>query len=127
MSQALVIDDNVKNVNVLSRLLAAEGLTALQVTNPANLDTVLEEATDLKVIFLDLEMPGVDGYQVLNHLKADARFEAVPVVAYTVHVSEIKVAHQNGFDSFIGKPVDSDKFPGQLARILSGEGVWETA
>jgi two-component system, cell cycle response regulator DivK len=62
----------------------------------------------------------------LEKLKADARYQQVPIVAYTVHVSEINVAYQRGFDSFIGKPVDPDRFPGQLARILRGEAVWET-
>lgn len=125
-SQAVIIDDNPKNVNVLARLLSNEGLSSVQITNPAKLKVALEHAEDIKVIFVDLEMPGMDGYQILNQLKADVRFQSVPVLAYTVHVSEINVAHERGFDGFLGKPLDADNFPGQLARILSGEPVWET-
>jgi hypothetical protein len=47
-------------------------------------------------------------------------------VAYTVHVSEINTVYQMGFHSFLGKPLDSDLFPDQLARILRGERVWAT-
>jgi two-component system, cell cycle response regulator DivK len=71
-------------------------------------------------------MPGLNGYQVIEALKADARFASVPFVAYTVHISEIQAAHQRGFDGFLGKPLNADKFPDQLARILKGEQVWET-
>jgi two-component system cell cycle response regulator DivK len=71
-------------------------------------------------------MPGLNGYDVLAQLRTDMLFQTVPVVAYTVHVSEINAAHEKGFDSFIGKPLDPDRFPDQLARILRGEPVWET-
>ncbi len=123
---ALVIDDNIKNVNVLARLLSEQSVSSTQITNPRLLDSILADEGSVDVIFVDLEMPGLNGFDVLEKLKADARYQQVPVVAYTVHVSEITVAHQRGFDSFIGKPIDPDRFPQQLARILRGEGVWET-
>lgn len=128
MSQphALIIDDNSKNVMVLANMLADESVTNTHVTNPHQLDAAINTLTQVNVVFLDLEMPGINGYEVLEKLKADARFEGVPVVAYTVHVSEIHNASQLGFDSFLGKPLDADKFPGQLQRILRGEAVWET-
>ena len=126
-SQALIIDDNMKNLNVLARLLSDEGFSSIQVAHPSQLDAALAKVDDLRIVFLDLELPNVDGYQILQHLKSDARFQGIPVIAYTVHVSEMNVAHQHGFDGFIGKPIDSDRFPDQLARIFSGEGVWETA
>ncbi len=124
-SQALIIDDNSKNLSVLSRLLSNEGLSSVQVTNASKLDEAIAQAKDIRVVFLDLELPGMDGYQILNKLKADPNFKSIPVVAYTVHVSEIQAAHQNGFDGFVGKPLDSDRFPDQLRRILNGEPVWE--
>jgi len=125
-SQAVIIDDNAKNVHVLARLLSTEGVSSLEVTNSSKLETALKQINSVSVIFVDLEMPGVNGYQVLEKLKADNRFKTVPVIAYTVHVSEINVALQKGFDGFLGKPLDADTFPDQLARILNGEAVWET-
>ncbi len=124
-SQALIIDDNVQNVSILSHLLSNEGVNSILVTNPSKLDAMLNQAGDVCVIFLDLEMPGASGFDVLKKLKADATFSQVPVIAYTVHVSEMQVAYDYGFDGFLGKPLDADKFPDQLARILNGEGVWD--
>ena len=128
MSQAhaLVIDDNIKNVNVLARLLSEQAVSSTQVTNPKLLDAILHTVGKVDVVFVDLEMPGLNGFDVLEKLRSDAQFEDVPIVAYTVHVSEMNAAHQHGFDSFVGKPVDPDRFPGQLARILRGEPVWES-
>lgn len=129
MSQthALIIDDNIKNVNILARLLAEQAVSSTPVMNSRIIDTILNTSSEIDVIFLDLEMPGLNGFEVLQKLKASPRFENVPVVAYTVHVSEINEARQRGFHSFIGKPLDPDRFPEQLDRILRGEPVWETA
>lgn len=124
--RALIIDDNSQNLGVLAELLTLEGVDYTLVQDPINLATVLKRIQPVQVIFLDLEMPGLSGYDVLKILKADARFQNVPVVAYTVHVSEINVARQLGFDSFLGKPLDAERFPEQLARILKGERVWTT-
>lgn len=124
---ALIIDDNAKNVAVLARLLAVEGVSSDKVMNPSQLEAVLDRMDQVDIIFLDLELPGTNGYQILAWLKSDPRFQAVPVVAYTVHVDEISVAQQRGFDSFLGKPIRYDRFPSQLRRILRGEQVWETA
>ncbi len=119
---ALVIDDNTNNIGVLAELLRLEGVKVTTIQNPLKIDEALEQPVD--IIFLDLEMPEMDGYEVLGHFKADARLAGVPVVAYTVHVSEMITARQMGFHSFLGKPLDADKFPKQLERILQGERVW---
>ena len=121
---ALIIDDNRENVDVLAELLTLEGVTFTRVHNPTLVESVIDDIDSLDVIFLDLEMPKLDGYQLLEWFQSDARFDRIPVVAYTVHVSEISVARQLGFHSFLGKPLDADQFPQQLARILNGERVW---
>lgn len=129
MSQphAVIIDDNPKNISVLARLLSIQQVSCTQIPNPLQLESTLETVADIDVIFLDLEMPGQNGYSILDTLKADERFQSTPIVAYTVHISEINHAHQRGFHSFLGKPLDADRFPDQLARIMSGERVWETS
>jgi two-component system, cell cycle response regulator DivK len=125
MSHAVIIDDNAKNVEVLAMLLEMEGVGCTKVAHPKNLDAALQSTKNVDVVFLDLEMPGKNGYEVLESLRADSRFKSVPIVAYTVHVSEIHEARNLGFHSFLGKPLDADKFPGQLKRILDGKPVWE--
>jgi CheY-like chemotaxis protein len=124
MTHALIIDDNTQNIAVLAQLLTMEGVSYTQVSNPARIGTAVATLPSADVVFLDLEMPGADGYQVLEWMKTEPKLANVPIVAYTVHVSEINHASQMGFHSFLGKPLDADKFPDQLARILRGERVW---
>jgi CheY-like chemotaxis protein len=100
-----------------------EGAEYTAVQNPSKLEGKLGN-TKFNAVFLDLEMPNINGYELFEKLKVDARFKDVPIVAYTVHVSEINVIRGLGFHSFIGKPLDADAFPDQLARILRGERVW---
>lgn len=124
--RALIIDDNADNVGVLAEMLMLEGLEYVAIQNPTQVESVIARDASFDVVFLDLEMPHIDGYDMLEKLHADSRFNQVPIVAYTVHVSEINVARELGFHSFLGKPLDADQFPQQLQRILNDEPVWET-
>ena len=121
---AVIVDDNRSNVRVLAELLTLEDVEFTEVLNATQLPEILDRLDRVDVIFLDLEMPDIDGYTILEYLKDEDRFQAVPIVAYTVHVGEISHARQLGFHSFLGKPLDVDRFPHQLTRILNGERVW---
>lgn len=65
-----------------------------------------------KVILLDLKMPKVDGIEVLEKLRADARTRHIPVVIMTSSAEDpdIKRAYEHGVNSYIVKPVDFDSF-----------------
>lgn len=124
---ALIIDDNAGNVKVLGGLLSLEGISYTQVREPSQLPDILPELHPVDVVFLDLEMPDLNGYEVLRLIQEQAAFQDVPVVAHTVHINEINTARDLGFHSFISKPIKAERFPDQLARILRGERVWERA
>jgi CheY-like chemotaxis protein len=123
-THALIIDDNVDNIGVLAELLTFYGMTYTQIEDPVEVGAALGKLDHLDVVFLDLEMPGLNGYEVIELLKHDAKHKDVPVVAHTVHTNEINNARQIGFHSFLAKPLDADRFSDQLKRILSGEHVW---
>ncbi len=125
MCHALIVDDNPKNLKVLAQLLAREGITVTEVVDSRKLQKLIPELAPVDVIFLDLEMPGVSGFDARLLLRE--QIQNVPIIAYTVHVSEINRVKQAGFDGFIGKPLDHALFPNQIARILNGEPVWEIA
>ncbi len=76
---------------------------------------------------MDLFLPDADGYQALANLRAHPKFKDVPVVAVTAYVSKenIERAKKAGFSGFIGKPLDPNRFPDQIRRLLQGEEVWE--
>jgi two-component system cell cycle response regulator DivK len=124
-AHALIIDANRQNGLVLETLLAKQGLTATQVAKPSQLPALLPDLPDVRIIFVELNMTGSSGDELLPQLRANSRVAEVPIVAYTVHLNEMAKAYQQGFDGFVGKPLDADRFPDQLTRILRGEAVWE--
>jgi len=121
---ALIIDDQVSNIDVLAMLLKQEGVASVSVTSVRGVFEALDQTPGVGLVFLDLEMPNGDYHETLAKLKADPRLSGVPIIAYTVHTSEIDQARQAGFDGFIGKPLHATEFSGQLQRILNGERVW---
>jgi two-component system cell cycle response regulator DivK len=123
MAHALIVDDNPRNVRVLAQLLSRQGVTSTEVTDPRTLERVLPGLPQVDVVFLDLEMPHVSGFEARPVIQS--HLDNTPIVAYTVHISEMLVARQEGFDGFLGKPLNDDQFPDQLTRILSGQSVWE--
>jgi two-component system cell cycle response regulator DivK len=76
---------------------------------------------------MDIRLPYEDGYEALRKLRASERFKQTPVVAVTAYASDEQMARAKlaGFDGFLGKPLDPDRFPLQIRRILDGEQVWE--
>jgi two-component system cell cycle response regulator DivK len=121
--QALIIDDNAQNLKVLAQMLAKQNIRSIEIADPRTLLARLPSLENIDVIFLDLEMPNLNGYNTKDLLRS--HFGSVPIIAYTVHISEISVVRDAGFDGFLGKPLDKARFPDQLARILRGEPVWD--
>jgi CheY-like chemotaxis protein len=122
---ALIIEDNISSIRVLEQLLKRVNMESAAIQDTHNVEQQLANATVPDVIFLDLEMPFTNGYTVLAAIKADDRFQGVPVVACTTHISHLNDTKRAGFDSFLGKPLDSRLFASQLERIFNGEQIWE--
>jgi len=124
-STALVIDDNTMNVEVLTMLLERESLVVQAMSATRQVEDSLDKLTKPVVVFLDLEFPIGDGFDLFKTLKAHPIMQGVPIVAYSVHTSEVDRARLQGFDGFLGKPINSSRFPQNLRAILAGQQVWE--
>jgi CheY-like chemotaxis protein len=122
---ALIVEDNVLNAEILTTLLNAHGLTCTVIESPRDLEAVMSTLERIDLIFLDLEFRDYDGFEVHRQLKQDPRTRGVPVVAYTVHTSEIQRARREGFHSFLGKPLKQQRFAENLRHILNDEPVWD--
>jgi len=124
----LVVEDNFQNFVLITRLLAYLGVKKCEWK--ASGWQVLEFAESLPhidLILMDLFLPEEDGYQVLSRLRAHPRFEKSLIIAVTADVStdNMKRASGAGFNGFIGKPLDPDRFPSQIRRVLRGEEIWD--
>jgi PleD family two-component response regulator len=117
MSFALVIDDSKLAADALVQILNLWSLDARIALNPAAGMSILE-AEIPQVIFLDINMPGVDGFEVLGFLKREPRLAGVPVIIVTSDdqpETELK-ALKNGASAVIIKPVMIDFLESALKR-----------
>jgi two-component system cell cycle response regulator DivK len=124
----LVIEDNLNNYLLIARLLGYSGIERCEWK--ASGWHVIEFAQTLPridLILMDIFLPERDGYETLQLFRDEARFKEIPVVAITADnsVESMERARKAGFDGFIGKPLQPDRFPQQIRRALQGEPVWE--
>jgi len=127
-AHVLVVEDNLQNLVLVARLLAYVGVKSYEWK--ASGWQVLEFALTIPkidLILMDIHLPHEDGFEALKHLRAEPRFKDIIVVALTADTSPatMKKARKAGFDGFIGKPIDPDKFPEQIKAIFHGKQVWD--
>jgi CheY-like chemotaxis protein len=115
----LVIEDNPLNLELVGEVLVAAGLRVIEArTGQDGLRMALQQQPAL--ILLDIRLPGLDGYAVLQRLKADPATSAIPVVALTAQamVGDREQALTAGFDHYIPKPIDTRALPGEIRALL---------
>ncbi|MEZ0324976.1 MAG: response regulator [Fimbriimonas sp.] len=100
----LVIDDDSVQRELMRRYLTAEGFT---VDTARDGEEGLRLARQIKplAITLDVMMPGMDGWTVLTHLKADPELHSIPVIMLTM-MDDRKRGYALGADNYMTKPVD---------------------
>ena len=123
----LIVEDNVSNFVLMARMLGFIGVTCEWKTSGFEVVEYADTLPRVDLILMDIRLPYEDGYQALRKLRSSETLRSVPVVAVTAYASEEQMnrARAAGFDGFIGKPLDADRFPDQVRRSLQGEPVWE--
>ena len=126
----LVIEDNLSNFLLIQRLLAYLGVGRCE-WKPSGWKVIefAEALPKVDLILMDIFLPERDGYETLQLLREDSRFKDTLVVAVTADNSteNMERARKAGFNGFIGKPLQPDRFPQQIRRVLYGEQVWDLA
>lgn len=127
-AHVLVVEDNVSNFVLIARLLAFMGIQKCEwKTTGWGVVEFANTMPRVDLVLMDLRLPHDDGYEALRQIRADDRLRDTRVVVVTAQGStaELQKAKAAGFDGFIAKPLDADKFPEQIRKILDGEAVWD--
>jgi two-component system, cell cycle response regulator DivK len=125
----LVVEDNVSNFVLIARMLGYLGIHCEWKTSGYEVVEYADTLPHLDLILMDIRLPYEDGYGALKKIRSAEHLRAIPIVAVTAEASQDQMtkARESGFDGFLGKPLDPDRFPDQIRRILNGEPVWEYA
>ncbi|MBE7529011.1 MAG: response regulator [Chloroflexi bacterium] len=124
----LVVEDNVSNFVLIARLLAFMGVQKCEwKTTGWGVVDFANTMPRVDLVLMDLRLPHEDGYDALRQIRADERLKNTLVVVVTAHGSgaEMQRAKEAGFDGFLSKPLDADRFPEQIRQILSGTPIWD--
>lgn len=123
----LVVEDNVSNFVLIARLLGYMGIHCEWKTSGYEVVEYADTLPRLDMILMDIRLPYEDGFGALQKIRASPSLKNTRVVAITAEASpeQMRKARESSFDGFIGKPIDPDRFPEQIRRILSGEPVWD--
>lgn len=123
----LVVEDNVSNFVLIARMLGYLGIHCEWKTSGYEVVEYADTLQRLDLILMDIRLPYEDGYGALRKIRATEHLKNIPIVAVTAEASQEQMnkAREAGFDGFLGKPLDPDRFPDQIRRILAGESVWE--
>jgi len=117
-ARILIVDDQATNIELLEQVLSDEGYTCVASTIHAQEVCGLHSTNRYDLILLDLQMPEMDGFQVLEALRAVDSEGYLPVLALTVEPNHKLRALQAGAKDFISKPFDLLEVKTRIRNML---------
>jgi len=118
MSRVLHIEDDPRNRLLVRKLLAADGHEVIDAADGLEgVRLAIGQRPDL--VLVDLNIPGLDGYEVTLRLRGEAALRGVPIVAITAE-GDKETSFAVGCDGFVQKPIDARQFAAQVGRYLRG-------
>lgn len=112
----LIVDDNQANLKLARLVLTTEGYAVRTASDAAEACAVLREFTP-RLILMDIQLPGSNGLELTQKLKADPRWRSVVIIAFTAYAmkGDEEKAKAAGCDGYLTKPIGIKT----LARVVS--------
>ncbi|MEO5932112.1 MAG: response regulator, partial [Duganella sp.] len=115
----LLVDDDVRNIFALTSALEQKGVLVEVGRNGFEAIEKLDRNPDIDLVLMDVMMPGMDGLEATRHIRADARFARLPIIAITAKAmkDDQEQCLAAGASDYLAKPID-------LSRLYSLLRVW---
>ncbi len=119
--RVLYIEDNDVNRLLMQGMLAQRPAIDLQLAALPEEGLAMAREAPPALVLLDIQLPGIDGFEVLARLRADARTAAVPVVAVSANAmpADRERAARAGFDEYVTKPIELEQLLAVVDRWLA--------
>ena len=112
-----MVDDAPENLDIAKNLLAPHYVVKAAVNGPMALKIVSKQPPDL--VLLDIQMPGMNGYEVCRQLKADPATAAIPVIFLTGESDVAAQVDSAGGDGYAAKPIDPEVLLPMIEKNLA--------
>lgn len=115
----LIVDDDMRNIFALSKVLRAKGLQVSMAQDGQKALKLLDESPDIELVLMDVMMPVMDGYETIQEIRKDTRFAQLPIISLTAKAmrGDREKSLAAGANDYLSKPID-------IAKLLSIMRVW---
>ena len=119
-SRILMVDDQEPNLLLLDKMLSAEGFTNVLATGDPRMVEDLYRSFKPDLLLLDLRMPGMDGFEVMDRLRSAGEGDYLPILVLTADVTRATRirALEAGAKDFLTKPLDSLEVLNRIRNML---------
>ena len=120
-NKILIIDDMSTHLLLLQTILEEEGYEVAAIDNGKEAMEKIENDQDIKLILLDIMMPELDGYQILDKVKSEDKNVNIPVIVVSAKTdsSSIKKALEKGAYDYITKPLNVYDIKNKIKSALT--------
>ena len=120
MSKVLIVEDNPVNRELLREVLEARGYAVSEACDGQEALRQIQNVVP-DIVLLDLNMPVMDGFATLKHIRANPALAALPVLAVTAYTmqGDREKGLDAGFDGYLSKPVHAGTLIQEMERLLA--------
>ena len=125
----LIVDDNLRNLEILTHILVSAGMGVLAVRNGEEvipiLHKTLEAGNPFDLCISDIQMPVMSGYEVAKRIRGDKTpISNIPMIALSSLMErDARLCKEAGFDGFLSKPIHREKLFQMIARLMGVDKV----
>jgi hypothetical protein len=115
----LLVDDDARNIFALSSVLERRGMRVLTATTGSEAISVLESDPQVAIVLMDIMMPGMDGYETMQVIRANPAYRRLPMIALTAKAmkGDREKCLEAGASDYLAKPVNTE-------QLLSALRMW---
>ncbi|HYZ34032.1 MAG TPA: response regulator, partial [Crenalkalicoccus sp.] len=115
----LLVDDDARNIFALSSVLERRGMRVLTATTGSEAVTLIETVPSIAIVLMDIMMPGMDGYETMQVVRANPAFRRLPIIALTAKAmkGDREKCLEAGASDYLAKPVNTE-------QLLSALRMW---
>ena len=117
---ALIVDDDMRNMFALSKALRSHGLKVVMAQDGPKALTQLDNSPEISIVLMDIMMPGMDGYEAMQKIRAQQRWQKLPIIAVTAKAmtGDREKCLAAGANDYCPKPIDVDELVDQMSRLM---------